>query len=98
MNRDPLWRPLAPEALASRSWDDEILVYNDVTGNTHHLSVLGRAVMMSLLSHPSGIALTALVRGIADDAGTAADDELVEAVERTLAHLAELSLAAAVTA
>ena len=98
MNRDSFWRPFAPDALGLRSWDDELVVYNDVTGNTHHLSVLGRAVMTSLLSHPSGIALTALARGIADDAGTGADDELVEAVERTLAHLAELRLAAVVTA
>jgi len=98
MNRDPFWRALAPDALASRSWDDEFVVYNDVTGNTHHLSVLGRAVMTMLLSHPSGIALTALVLGIADDAGIAADDELVEAVERTLGHLAELRLAAPVLA
>lgn len=92
------WRPLAPDALASRTWDDELVVYNEVTGSTHHLSVLARAVMMTLLSHPSGIAVSALVRGIADDAGTTPDDELANAVERTLAHLAELRLAAPVPA
>lgn len=98
MNSDPFWRLIAPDALASRSWDDEIVIYNDVTGDTHHLSVLGHAVIMMLASHPSGIALAALVRGIADDAGTSADGELVEAVERTLAHLAESRLATAVSA
>jgi PqqD family protein of HPr-rel-A system len=98
MNRDPFWRPLAPDALAARSWDDELVVYNDATGNTHHLSVLGRGVMMMLLSHPSGIPLSTIVRAIADDAGTAADDELAEVVERTLVHLAELRLAESVLA
>jgi PqqD family protein of HPr-rel-A system len=94
---DPTWRPLTPEALASRTWDDELVVYNDATGSTHHLNVLGRAVMQKLLSHPSGIAVSALVRDIAGDAGTSADDELAEAVERTLADLAELRLAALAT-
>ena len=89
---------MAVDALASRTWDDELVVYNEVTGSTHHLSVLGRAVMTTLLSHPSGIAASALVRGIADDAGTAADDELADAVLRTLAHLAELRLATPVAA
>ena len=95
--KDPTWRPLAPDALVSRTWDDELVVYNDVTGSTHHLNVLGRAVMQKLLSHPSGIAVSALVRGIADDARTAADGELAEAVERALADLAELRLAALAT-
>ena len=95
--QDPTWRAFAPDALASRSWDDELVVYNDVTGSTHHLDVLGRAVMQQLLSHPSGIAVSALVRGIADDAGTAADDELADAVERTLAELAGLRLVALAT-
>lgn len=98
MNPDSSWRLVAPDALASRSWDDELVLYNDVTGDTHHLSVLGHAVMTMLASHPSGIALAALVRGIADDAGTSADGELAEVVERTLAHLAELRLATPVSA
>ena len=98
MNPDPCWRLVAPDALASRSWDDELVLYNDVTGDTHHLSVLGHAVMTILASHPSGIALAALVRGIADGARTSADGELVEVVERTLAHLAELRLATPVSA
>ena len=95
---DSSWRLVAPDLLASRSWDDELVVYNDVTGNTHHLSVLGGAVMTMLRSHPSGITLSALVRRIADDAGTDADDELAGAVEATLAHLAELKLAAPLSA
>jgi len=98
MSRDPLWRPFAPDAVASRSWNDELVVYNDVTGSTHHLGVLGSAVMTTLLLHPTGIAQTALVRGIADDAGVVADGDLAAAVERALADLSELRLATAVPA
>jgi PqqD family protein of HPr-rel-A system len=95
MGEATVWRAYAPDALASRSWDDELVVYNDVTGSTHHLSVLGSAVMKTLLEHPSGIALGALVRVIADEAGTAGDRELRDAVERALEDLAALRLAIA---
>ena len=94
---DPTWRPLAPQALASRAFGDDAVVYNDVTGSTHHLNALGRAVMQQLLSHPTGIALSVLVRAIAAGAATSPDAELAEAIERTLADLAELRLAALAT-
>lgn len=95
MDHEATWRAFAPDALASRGWDDELVVYNDVTGSTHHLSVLGSAVMKTLLQHPSGISLTDLVRDIAGDPGSVGDGEIREAVERALAHLAELRLAIA---
>lgn len=98
MNRDPAWRPVAPDAIASRLWDDELVVYNDVTGSTHHLSVLGSDVMRTLLEHPAGMALVALVDRIANAAGTGADRQLSNAIERTLADLAQLRLVERVTA
>jgi hypothetical protein len=52
--------------------------------------------MATLLAHPSGIPITALVRRIAHDADDVADDELQAAVEQTLAALAGLRLAASV--
>lgn len=86
------WRALAPESIASRSFDDELVLYNGVTGSTHYLSVLGRSVMLAVLAHPSGLALEALVRRIAEDSGVGADDALAQSVERTLAELSELRL------
>ncbi|HET8875643.1 MAG TPA: HPr-rel-A system PqqD family peptide chaperone [Casimicrobiaceae bacterium] len=97
MSRDVIWRALDAQAIDSRAWNGESVLYNDVTGSTHQLSVLGSAVMATLLEHPSGIPLTALVRRIADTAGDVADDELRAAVEHTLAALAELRLAASVS-
>ena len=86
------WRALAPEAIASRSFDDELVLYNGVTGSTHYLSVLGRSVMLAVLAHPSGLALEALVRRVAEDSSVGADDALAQSVERTLAELSELRL------
>ena len=97
MSRDVIWRALDAQAIDSREWNGESVLYNDVTGSTHQLSVLGSRVMATLLEHPSGIPLTALVRRVADDAGDVADDELCAAVEHTLAALAELRLVVSVS-
>jgi hypothetical protein len=87
------WRAAAPDALGARAFDDELVVYNETTGSTHHLSVLGSAVMQTLLRYPDGIAFGDLVRAIADDEGVAADDALGHAVARALDGLADLALA-----
>jgi PqqD family protein of HPr-rel-A system len=97
MTRDVVWRPLDAQAIDSREWDGECVLYNDVTGSTHQLSVLGGLVMASLLEHPSGIPVTALVRRIAHDADDVPDDELQASVEQTLAVLAELRLVISVS-
>lgn len=89
-----MWRALAPGAIASRSFDDELVLYNDVSGSTHYLSVLGRSVMLAVLAHPSGIAFDDLVRRIAIDGGVGADEALAQSVAHTLAELSELSLVA----
>jgi PqqD family protein of HPr-rel-A system len=93
MSRDAVWRVLDAQAIESRAWNGESVLYNDATGSTHQLSVLGSRVMATLLEHPSGIPLSALVSRIADDAGDVADGELRAAVEHTLAALAEFRLA-----
>jgi PqqD family protein of HPr-rel-A system len=88
------WIPVAPDALAWREWDGELVVYNDVTGSTHHLSPLGSDVLLTLLRHPTGIDMTALVRDIADRVEISGELELDDAIGQALAELAELKLAA----
>lgn len=94
MNRASSWHAAEPHALAWREWDDEFVVYNDATGNTHHLSALGGDVLLALLRHPSGIAMPALVRDIADRIETAGNVILAAEIERVLAELSELRLVA----
>jgi PqqD family protein of HPr-rel-A system len=92
MSQHIVWR-LAADAIEAREWDGEVVLYNEITGSTHQLSVLASLVMRTLLEHPSGIALNALVRRIADRAGDSVDDDLRAGVEHTLATLADLRLA-----
>jgi len=87
------WRGAAPDALGMRVFDDELVVYNETTGSTHHLSVLGSVVMQTLLRHPDGIAFGDLVRAVGDDEGVAVDEALAHAIARALDGLAELALA-----
>ena len=96
MDVDSRWRGVARDALGMRVLDDELVVYNETTGSTHHLSVLGTVVMQALLRYPDGIAFHDLVRAVADDEGAVVDDELADALARALDSLAALGLAVAV--
>jgi len=92
-NRTSPWRISAPQRLAWREWDGEIVVYNDLTGSTHHLGTLGSAVLSTLIQHPAPLAASALVDTIAQAFEVAADTPLQREIERALIELAELRLA-----
>ena len=89
----PSWQPSGPHLLAVREWDDEFVVYNEATGDTHHLGTLAGALLLTLLDHPDGIAEQALVAETAPHVvvpdGTGIDAE----IGQVLARLAELRLA-----
>ena len=93
MDPDALWRAVAAQAIAWRQWDDEIVVYHDTNGSTHHLSPIASAVLLALLRHPSGMATASLVRAIAEDFDVA-NMSLEGEIERALTDLANLELAA----
>lgn len=88
-----MWQPADQKPIAWRLLDDELVVYNELTGNTHHLSALGSEVLLALFRHPSGIEMIELARDIADRTDLAADESLARGVERALAELTELHLA-----
>jgi PqqD family protein of HPr-rel-A system len=90
------WCSAARDVLGMRVLDDELVIYNETTGSTHHLSVLGSVVMQALVRYPDGIAFHDLVRAISDDEGALVDDELEGAVARALDGLAALGLAVAI--
>jgi PqqD family protein of HPr-rel-A system len=92
------WRLAAPRATDWRAWDDEIVVFHQTTGSTHHLSAFGSAVLMALLDHPSGLDVRALVRALESRADHDDRSSLAEDVRAALTTLAELKLVESVTA
>lgn len=88
-----MWRPSGPHPIAWREWDDELVVYNGATGNTHQLSALGGRVLRMLLQYPSGIETSTLVRELARHIEVPEDVSLAAEIERVLEQLGELRLA-----
>jgi hypothetical protein len=87
------WRLTAPHALAWRELDDELVVYNDATGNTHHFSQFGGIVLLTLVAHPSGVDMNSLVSTIGVAIQPAARAFLSVATQEALEQLAALRLA-----
>ncbi len=64
-----------PEAaLKWRSWNDEFVVYNDLTGDTHRLDAVAARVLQELSRHPA--TLDEVVSRLSADLGVEPDDEL----------------------
>jgi PqqD family protein of HPr-rel-A system len=93
MGQFAIWRPLLPEALCWRSWEDELVLYNDATGATHHLDPLGSEVMRALLAHPQGISEADLASKLAPLVDSAEQAVLRAQISQTLIKLDELQLA-----
>jgi PqqD family protein of HPr-rel-A system len=93
MHDEPMWRPAAPDAIAWREWEGEVVLYNHATGDTHHLDPLGGRVMLSLLRHPAGIGMRALLQEVSAGFETEALSRLAAEVDRVLADLAGAQLA-----
>ena len=92
-NRKSFWEIRAPPALAWRAWDGEIVVYNELTGSTHHLGALGSAVLSLLIRHPAPVEMSALLDAVAENFEVPADTPLQPEIERALIELARLGLA-----
>jgi len=92
------WRAVAPDALAWRRWDDDVVLYNDATGSTHQLGPLGGEVMLCLLRHPAGIDVAALARDMTASIEIPEELQLAAEIQRALDGLVELQLAERVSA
>ena len=89
----PSWQPSGPHLLAVREWDDEFVVYNEATGDTHHLGTLAGDVLLTLLDHPDGMAEPALIAETARHVVVPDRAELDAEIGHVLARLAQLRLA-----
>lgn len=93
----PLWRIVARDAIAVREWDDELVVYNDLDGNTHHLAPLGGKVLLALLERPAGLNAVDVTARAGALAGIDEPGVLAPAVDEALDELARLDLVASVS-
>lgn len=96
--REPVWHAVAPGALAVREWDDELVVYNDLDGHTHHLAPLGGKVLLALLEHADGLTDATLAVRVGELLAIDEVQVLAPAVEEALDELGKLGLIAPVGA
>jgi PqqD family protein of HPr-rel-A system len=78
------WRLVPGQLLRAHQWDDEFVVYNDLSGDTHLIDAAAMAILLALQAAPAGMALpgdTAEPGG--EDCGPTALDELLGTLEIT---------------
>jgi PqqD family protein of HPr-rel-A system len=73
-------------------WDDEFLVYNAVSGQTHHLNFLAGEALRSLQAEVANAG--ELVRRLADQFEIAEDSPPLQMIDRLIRELDELGLIA----
>jgi len=55
-NDERRWTVASPSPLRWRSWDDEFLVFNTASGETHHLNLIAATVLQRLEQDPATVA------------------------------------------
>ena len=84
------WRLISDQALHFRFWDDEFVVYNSLSGDTHLLGSTAAQILLKLQQAPSDS--TTLAESLAPLLNDERDDEFVVQVEHILADLDTLAL------
>jgi PqqD family protein of HPr-rel-A system len=86
------WGVPDANALAWRVWDDEFLVYNTASGQTHHLNLLAGEALRSLETEAADVC--ELIRRLANQFEIARDSPPLQVMDRLIHDLAELGLIA----
>ena len=86
------WAVPGTNLLAWRIWDDEFLVYNAASGQTHHLNLLAGEALCSLEVEPAQT--RELVRRLASQFEIAEDSPPLRMIDRLIHDLDELGLIA----
>ncbi len=87
-----IWRVPPGNMLAWRVWDDEFLVYNTASGQTHHLNFLAGEALRSLVAEPGSA--SELVCRLADQFEIAQDSPPLQMIHRLICQFDELGLIA----
>lgn len=87
---NPVWRLSAGQRLEHRGWDEECVLYNNLSGDTH---LIGAAALHLLERLRAGEAdLATLVRALQADFDTDPDADLAFDIAHMLDELCGLSL------
>jgi PqqD family protein of HPr-rel-A system len=78
--------------LVWREWDDEFLVYNTASGQTHHLNLLAGEALRSLEAEPGSV--SEVVRRLADQFEIVQDSPLLKMIDSLIREFDELGLIA----
>jgi PqqD family protein of HPr-rel-A system len=84
------WRLVADQALHFRFWDDEFVVYDNLSGDTHLLGSTAAQILLKLKQAPSNA--TTLAESLAPPLNAEKDGEFVAQVEHILTDLDTLAL------
>jgi PqqD family protein of HPr-rel-A system len=90
-----VWTVPSGNLLAWLVWDDEFLVYNNASGQTHHLNFLAGEALRSLEAEPGSA--SDLVRRMADQFEIAEDSPPLQMIDRLIREFDELGLIAQLT-
>jgi len=90
MPLNPKWQLADENAFLFRSWDDEFVVYNGATGDTHLLGLVAAQVMVKLQQTPTDA--VSLAEWVAPLLQTEADDEFMFVIEQILIDFDSLGI------
>jgi PqqD family protein of HPr-rel-A system len=90
MDANMKWSLISDQALHFRSWDDEFVVYNSLSGDTHLLGSVAAQILLKLQQAPSNSAT--LAESLAPLLHADRDDDVVAQIEHILADLDTLAL------
>lgn len=84
------WMAIPGFSLHWQSWDDEFVVYNSGSGDTHLLDPVAAEALQSLQKRPAN--LSELARNLAESLEIKPDDKLLTYLERLLSDFHRLGL------
>src|SRR5437899_12048026 len=87
-----VWQVPRENMLTWRVWDDEFLVYNTASGQTHHLNLLAGEALRSIEFAPAQT--RELVRRLANQFEIAEDSPPLQMIDRRIHELDELGMIA----
>jgi len=90
MSLNPKWQVAAENELLFRSWDDEFVVYNGATGDTHLLGLIAAQVILKLQQTPADA--VNLAEWVAPLQQIEPDDEFVLFIEQILTDFDSLGI------